>query len=63
MKRVTKFAVVSRKAHEFKDCLRRVRRLEEQLEFSRQVLGTSASTVLSNVHELLCKRKSDVNCK
>ena len=32
---------------------------------SQQVSGTSTkklSIVFSNVHELLCKRKSDVNC-
>jgi len=35
--------------------------LEEQLELSQHVSGTiekKLSTVFSNVHELLCKRKS-----
>ena len=57
----------SREAHEFKDCLHRVRRPEEQLELSQQVSGTiekKLSTVFSNVHELLCKRKShELQCK
>ena len=37
-----------------------VRRLEERLELSQQVSGTiekKLSTVFSNVHESLCKRK------
>ena len=38
----------------------------EKLEISQQVSGASAkkvSTVFSDVHELFCNRKSDVNCK
>ena len=57
----------SREAHGFKGCLHRVRRLEEQLELSQQVSGTIEKklfTVFSNVHELLCKRKShELQCK
>ena len=50
-------------AHQFKDCLHRVQRLEEQLEFSLEVLGTiekKLSIMFSNVH----KRKShELQCK
>ena len=50
-----------------KTAFNRVRRLEEQLELSQQVSGTiekKMSTVFSNVHELLCKRKSrEPQCK
>ena len=67
MKRVIKFLLSSREAHEFKDCLHRVRRLEQRLELSQQVSGTiekKLSTVFSNIHELLCKRKShELQCK
>ena len=75
MKRVIKFAVIkSEEAHEFKDCLHRVRRLEEQLELSQQVSGTIEkkncpqclamfTNCSVNVNLMNCNVNVNANCK
>ena len=60
----------SRGAHDFKDCLHPVQRLEEQLELSQQVSGTiekKLSTVFTNcsvnVNLTDCNVNVNANCK